>query len=87
MTVLLPEGGRITAIDDEKYPKPTRNWFRQALQWDSSPVDLSYLNASDRPAGRHGRVRADGDALVFEDGTPARFWGTTSPAGALPDGP
>ncbi|MGC8643250.1 MAG: glycosyl hydrolase family 5 [Isosphaeraceae bacterium] len=62
-------------IRDETYPEPDRSWFRQALLWDSSPVNLSYLNASDRPAGRHGKVKSRGDALVFEDGTPARFWG------------
>ena len=39
-------------------------------------MDLSFLNAGDRPAGRHGTVKAEGDRLVFEDGTPARFWGT-----------
>lgn len=29
----------------------------------------------DAPAGKHGPVKADGDNLVFADGTPARFWG------------
>ena len=38
-------------------------------------MDLSFLNADDRPAGRHGLVKVDSDRLVFEDGTPARFWG------------
>src|SRR5208283_759004 len=58
------------------YARPDANWFRDALRWDESPVDLSFLNAGDRPAGRHGFVKVDGDKLVFEDGTPARFWGT-----------
>lgn len=75
LTVLLPEAGRICATDAEKYARPEAGWFRDALRWDVSPVDLSFLNADDRPAGRHGFVKADGDRLVFEDGTPARFWG------------
>ena len=48
-------------------------WFNNALAWDASPVDLSYLN--DEYAGEHGFLQADGDRLVFEDGTEARFWG------------
>ncbi|MGZ3385553.1 MAG: hypothetical protein ACXWNF_11590, partial [Isosphaeraceae bacterium] len=75
LTVTLPEGGRISATAAEKYSKPDGSWFRDALRWDASPVDLSFLNADDRPAGRHGFVKADGDRLVFEDGSPARFWG------------
>jgi hypothetical protein len=75
LTVTLPQGGRITATDEERYPKPDGKWFRDALRWDASPLDLSFLNADDRPAGRHGLVKADGDKLVFEDGTRARFWG------------
>ena len=45
--------------------------------------DLSFLNRDSKPAGRHGPVRADNDKLVFEDGTPARFWGTNIAAYAL----
>jgi hypothetical protein len=75
LTVSLPDAGLIVATPEERYPKPDANWFRQALRWDVSPVDLSFLNADDRPAGQHGMVKVDGDRLVFEDGTPARFWG------------
>jgi hypothetical protein len=75
LTVTLPPGGRISATDAEKYSRPDGNWFRGALRWDASPVDLSFLNADDRPAGRHGFVKADGEKLVFEDGSRARFWG------------
>jgi hypothetical protein len=75
LTVTLPEGGRISATDAEKYSRPDGSWFRDALRWDASPVDLSFLNAGDRPAGRRGFVKADGDRLVFDDGSLARFWG------------
>ena len=44
--------------------------------WKSSPVDLSFLNASERPAGKRGFVKAKGEQLVFEDGKVAKFWGT-----------
>ena len=61
---------------NEPYGSPdTSKWFRNALAWDASPVDLSFLNRDDRPAGRHGFVKADGDHFVFQDGTPVRFWG------------
>src|SRR5262249_21684866 len=51
--------------------------------WNISPVDLSFLNADERPAGKHGFVRAERDQLVFEDGTAARFWGTNVTSYAL----
>jgi hypothetical protein len=67
-----------------------REWPADVLDFRASPVDLSFLNSGERPAGRRGFVRVAGDRLVFEDGTPVRFWGTnlsgpalfqTSPAG------
>ena len=68
----------------QRYGKTeTSKWFRGALAWDTSPVDLSFLNRDDRPAGRHGFVKADGDHFVFQDGTPVRFWGGNLAAAAL----
>lgn len=46
-------------------------------------ADVSFLNQAERPAGKRGFVHAKGDALVFEDGTPARFWGINVTAAAL----
>ena len=41
---------------------------------------------NEKPAGRHGFVRADGDDLRFEDGTLAKFWGVNFNGGAcFPD--
>jgi hypothetical protein len=83
-TVHLPDGGRIAPSDSERYgSEDTTGWFRDALSWDGSPIDLSFLNAKERPAGRHGVLKADGDRLVFEDGTPVRFWGGNIAANAL----
>lgn len=58
-------------------------WRQRVMDWQISPVDLSFLNAKERPAGRRGFVMAAGDALVFEDGSPARFWGANLVARAL----
>ena len=83
-TVRLPDGGRIAPTVEERYGSSDRKgWFRDALSWDSSPIDLSFLNAQDRPAGRHGLLRANGDQFLFEDGTPVRFWGANLAAYAL----
>lgn len=46
------------------------------LDWKTSPVDLSFLNVPEKPAGKHGFLKAQKDKLAFEDGTPVRFWGT-----------
>jgi hypothetical protein len=51
-------------------------WPADILDWKTSPVDLSFLNAPERPAGKRGFLKAQQDKLVFEDGTVARFWGT-----------
>jgi hypothetical protein len=54
---------------------------------DGAAVDLSFLNAAEIPAGKHGFVKAQGedhaDELVFGDGTPARFWGANLTGYAL----
>ncbi len=55
------------------------------------PIDLSFLNKDAEgdyvPAGAHGFLTAEGDRLVFEDGTPARFWGLNITAGAALSSP
>jgi len=82
MTVTLPAGGRVVKSPAERYgPSSTAGWWPDAMAHDASPVDLSFLNH--RPAGRHGFVRAQGDRLVFADGTEARFWGGNIAAYAI----
>ena len=82
MKIRLPQGGVVRRSADERYGVEDRStWYEDTLPWDRWPVDVSFLN--DKPAGKHGQVRADGDRLVFEDGTPARFWGTNVQADAL----
>jgi hypothetical protein len=58
----------------------TASWFDYTIPWDAAPLDLSWL--SDKPAGTHGFVTAKDGKLVFEDGTPARFWGVCVSAAA-----
>jgi hypothetical protein len=73
-----------TAPNENRYGSDnTKGWFLDALRWDGSPIDLSFLNEKERPAGRHGPLKADRDQLVFEDGTPVRFWGSNLNASAL----
>src|SRR5690606_22482869 len=45
--------------------------------------DLGFLNDEHGPAGSHGRLVRKGDALRFEDGTLARFFGVNVTASAL----
>ena len=49
---------------------------------DSMPVDISFVFENEKPAGKHGFVRTDGDDLRFEDGTLAKFWGVNFNGGA-----
>lgn len=61
--------------------RPDDTWVRAVLDAGDGWPDLGHLNH--RPAGRHGVLRAEGPDLVFDDGTPARFWGTNLSAYAL----
>ncbi len=49
---------------------------------DAMPVDISFVFADEKPAGKHGFIRADGDDLRFEDGTLGKFWGVNFNGGA-----
>ncbi|CAI8972870.1 Cellulase domain-containing protein [Pseudomonas sp. IT-P253] len=60
-----------------------KSWPSDKLDWKTSPVDLSFLNADEKPAGKRGFVKASGEQLLFADNTPARFWGTNVTAYAL----
>lgn len=64
------------SAEDQPHTWPRERVFPYA------PIpDLSFLN--EKPAGLRGRVLAQGAELVFEDGTPARFWGANLQAYAL----
>lgn len=59
------------------------NWEKDTISWQSFPIDLSFLNETEKPAGKHGFTMAVDDDLVFEDGTRAYFWGTNITASTL----
>jgi len=50
-------------------------WFSFYGTEDFSPSAIDTASWLDAPAGRHGFTRIDGGRIVFEDGTPVRFWG------------
>jgi len=58
-------------------------WQTDIIDSETSPVDLSFMNDQEKPAGRRGFIKVIKDKLVFEDGTVARFWGTNLTASAL----
>lgn len=70
-----------TPAAERRGPLQPSLWPAAVLSPDDSPVDLRFLNEA--PAGDRGFVRADGGRLVFDDGTPVRFWGTNVTAYAL----
>ena len=53
---------------------------------DRMPVDISFVFEDEKPAGKRGFVRVDGEDMRFADGTLARFWGVNVNGGAcFPD--
>jgi len=55
-----------------------QEWFEYIQQKDTfdqkSITDVS--DWLDMPAGKHGWLKMNGEKLIFEDGTPIKFWGT-----------
>lgn len=63
---------------EEIFSLDTTGWFEFDLGWDQIPGKGTAVDRTgllDPPAGKHGFLKAQGDQFVFEDGTPARFWG------------
>lgn len=84
MTVTVDDAVSLTGPARLDYDDIERSgWYADLLPADTSPVDLSFLNSRDRPAGSRGPVTARGAGLVFGDGTPARFWGANLQAHTL----
>jgi hypothetical protein len=80
ITITLPQGTERKPTELEEYGPVTGGWLANPLPYALSPVDLSTLN---HQPGTHGFLRTSGDRLVFEDGTPAKFWGIDVMAFAL----
>ena len=82
MTVTLPGGATRTDGASKRYEQMNREtWLQNTVNWKQWPIDLSHLNH--KPAGAMGFVKADGEKLVYGDGSEARFWGTNIMAYAL----
>ena len=76
--------GQVEASIPERFGLPDMaTWPSDILDWRTSPVDLSFLNAAEKPAGKHGFLTVVQDKLIFEDGTEVRFWGTNLSGPAL----
>ncbi len=87
LRITLPDEARWLPSLQERYgPANPARWHPATLTWNDWPVDLSRLNEAHGPAGSHGHLEVRGDALVFADGTPARFWGTNITAQTLFEG-
>ena len=44
--------------------------------YDDMPIDISFVFEKEKPAGKHGFLKTNGQDFVFEDGTKVQFWGT-----------
>ena len=62
--------------------EPT-SWIEDKIDFQNFPVNLSFLNKFEKPAGSKGFISVSGDKLVFENGQVAKFWGTNLTAAAL----
>ena len=83
MTVDLPEQLTVSSTSAERLAPVSSDWYENLLPADQFPVDLSYLNAPEKPAGKRGFLAEADGQLAFADGTRARFWGTNLTAYAL----
>lgn len=87
ITITTPETMQFYGVESESWIRSdTNNWFAFPVGPNGVPVDLSFLNKDAQgnfiPAGAHGFLTVSNSAFVFEDGTPARFWGVNCTAGA-----
>ena len=80
----VSEGTKIMPTISERFSAVNSStWNKDRIGWQNFPIDLSYLNEPEKPAGKHGFVRNEDEKLVFEDGNVARFWGTNLSAASL----
>ena len=75
--------GMFMAERENIYSPDTEDWYAYTLAdleaMIGTPLDVSYL----LDKADHGKVKAQGDDFVFDDGTKANFWGVNINAYAL----
>lgn len=80
MAITLTNNGPfLTSSENAKYINTTTVGWYDYERFDVDKLKESPLSAAkylDKPAGKHGAVKADGESLKCEDGTKIRFWGT-----------
>lgn len=89
MAITLTDNGPFLTSANAKYMNATAIGWYNYERFDVDKLKDSPLSAArylDKPAGKHGAVKADGENLVCEDGTRIRFWGTEiAGAAAFPE--
>ncbi len=85
ITLTFPPGTILGGAIGESFDPDNgwADWFPDAMDWQASPVDLSFLNEPERPAGKHGFLTVRDGRFVFGDGTPVRFWAANVAAYAI----
>ncbi len=69
--ILLLLGLQVAAQENHT----TEGWFEFKPGEDFSESVIDASEWLDAPAGKHGFLQMKGDAFMFEDGTPVKFWG------------
>ena len=63
-----------------------KNYYPYPFFPEDVPIDISFMFEDEKPAGKHGFLKAKGRKFVFEDGTVGKFWGTNfNGAACFPD--
>jgi len=83
MTITVGNKVKMSGPDSITYDAFDSSWHKDIISPLSSPIDLSFLNENDKPAGKQGFIKRKNDQLFFENGTPAKFWGANIQASAL----
>ncbi len=74
--LVVTYGGLAEAIAQEITETDPVNWYPFEPTKDNfAPTATDCSGLIEKPTGKHGFVKVRGDRFVFQDGTPARFWG------------
>lgn len=79
-TVSLTDAGNKTVAEvaSRLFDESPSKWYVFAPKSDTGPSAIGMADWMDAPAGKHGFVQVKGKDMVFEDGTPVKFWGVGS---------